>query len=68
MDRWYKPSNEPAPEYGGMITDKILASFGIKSEQVDKVKSIIDMIQITDKGTYQEIVIDLKKITIRIEK
>lgn len=59
------------PEYGSVvssITDKILASFGIKPEQVDKVKSIIDMIQITDKGTYQEIVIDLKKITIKIEK
>lgn len=55
-------------EYGGFIADKILGAFNLTQEHVDKIKSVIDKIDIKEVDGQTEITINLKKVVIRIEK
>jgi len=53
---------------GDFVIDKIMDSLGVTQEQVDKVKAIIDMVDVADKGDRVEVVINLKQIKITIDK
>lgn len=53
---------------GDFVIDRLMESLGITQEQVDKVKAIINMVEITDKGDHVEIEVNLKQVKIRIDK
>ena len=50
------------------IIDKVLDRLGISSEMVEKAKTVIDNIDIQKYGEKTVISIDMKKITIVIDK
>jgi hypothetical protein len=57
--------------YNGMIesiAENLLSFFGISEEQVDKVKAIIDNIDIKQENNQTVIDIKIKNIKITIEK
>ena len=51
-----------------MIIQKVMDELGISQEMVDKVKGIIDNIDIQTYGDKTAIEISMKKITITIDK
>lgn len=57
-------------QYGivSTIIDKVLDRFGISEEMVEKAKTVIDNIDIQKYGEKTIISIDMKKITIVIDK
>ena len=64
--------NDPdSVRYGGLassIIKKIMADFGITQEQVDKIKAIIDNVNIEQTDETTTIGIQTKDITIVIKK
>ena len=52
----------------GTIIDKVMGRFGISEEMVEKAKTVIDNIDIQKYGDKTVISIDIKKITIVIDK
>lgn len=53
---------------GNVVAGRLLASLGITQDQLDKVKTIVDNIDVKENDSFTEIIINLKKITIKIEK
>lgn len=52
----------------GTIIDKVMDRFGISEEMVEKVKTVIDNVDIKQHDDKTVISIDMKKITIVIDK
>ena len=63
-------SGSEEQQYGivSTIIDKVLDRFGISEEMVEKAKTVIDNIDIQKYGEKTIISIDMKKITIVIDK
>tara|TARA_R100000008_G_scaffold69328_1_gene46673 strand:- start:307 stop:501 length:195 start_codon:yes stop_codon:yes gene_type:complete len=63
-------SESEEQQYGivSTIIDKVLDRFGISEEMVEKAKTVIDNIDIQKYGEKTIISIDMKKITIVIDK
>tara|TARA_B100000214_G_C23780784_1_gene541255 strand:+ start:79 stop:273 length:195 start_codon:yes stop_codon:yes gene_type:complete len=63
-------SESEEQQYGivSTIIDKVLDRFGISEQMVEKAKTIIDNIDIQKYGEKTVISIDMKKITIVIDK
>ena len=58
--------NDP-PEQGGMfdgVLASLLARYGVTQEHIDKVKALLDKVEISDK----EIKVNLKGATVKIDK
>ena len=50
------------------IIDKVLDRLGISKEMVEKVKTVVDNVDVQEYGDKTVISIDMKKITIVIDK
>lgn len=63
------PMNEEEFEgISGALASRVLDAFGITKEQFEKVKAIIDVIEVDQDGDGLEIYIKMKSVTIKIEK
>jgi hypothetical protein len=61
-------SNDDFGSIGENLADRVLNAFGISREQLDKVKAIIDMVEVKEYDSHVEIVVNLKTVTIKIDK
>lgn len=66
-----KPEPVNEDEFGGLgetLFNKVLGAFGITEEQINKVKAIIDMVEVNQHSDHTELIIRVKSVTIKIDK